>query len=204
MIKAIIFDLWSTVLEKGVSLSGSVHTHFHVPYCQGFVKRYERAIQRRRWPSREREAKALLRAFRIPVQRANIAYVVSMLKRSVSTAKPNPGIPPLLRRLHRGYRIGLLSNTSSWEEGAVARAGVRGYFHAMVFSFHVGSLKPAKKPYQAILRKLKVRPAESLFVDDAQENVIAARKMGMQAVWYQNTRQLERELRKRGIRTEAF
>ena len=197
MIKAIIFDLWNTMLAKGVSLSGSMHTRFHIPKYPGFVKEYERSIQLKRWRSREAEAKALLHQFRIPETAKNIAYVVAMVKKAVRTAKPNQGMPALLRQLRRSYRLGLLSNTSYWERDVVAKTGIKRYFDVLVFSFAIRSLKPAARPYQTAMKQLGVKPAECLFIDDTLENVIAARKLGMQGIWYQNTVQLKRELRKR-------
>jgi putative hydrolase of the HAD superfamily len=55
-------------------------------------------------------------------------------------------------------------------------------FDGMVISSHVGYLKPEKEIYLELIRRYKIVPEESLFIDDTPENVEAARELGFRAV----------------------
>jgi len=55
-------------------------------------------------------------------------------------------------------------------------------FDGMVISSHVGYLKPEKEIYLELIRRYKIVPEESLFIDDTPENVKTAREIGFRAV----------------------
>lgn len=46
--------------------------------------------------------------------------------------------------------------------------------------------KPDKKAFELILERLKVRPEESIFIDDKQENIDAAEKLGIKTILFEN------------------
>jgi putative hydrolase of the HAD superfamily len=56
------------------------------------------------------------------------------------------------------------------------------FFDGMVISSHVGFIKPEKEIYLELIRKYKITPKESLFIDDTPENVKTAREIGFRAV----------------------
>ena len=95
-----------------------------------------------------------------------------------------------LRQLRRkGYAIYLLSNTNPimWR-GIIAtefaKEGLRreDYFDGMVTSFEAHSAKPDAGIFRFTEDKLGIEPAETLFFDDSQANVDAARALGFNAV----------------------
>ena len=49
-------------------------------------------------------------------------------------------------------------------------------------------------------RPARLSPQEIFFIDDMDENVEAARRFGFDAVQYQSPRQVEEDLRRRGVR----
>ena len=63
-----------------------------------------------------------------------------------------------------------------------------------VLSFEVGLIKPDPSIYRHCLRKLGVRPSEALFVDDLEENVLAARALGIRSIRFVSVAQLRKEL----------
>jgi putative hydrolase of the HAD superfamily len=67
-------------------------------------------------------------------------------------------------------------------------------FDFITFSAEVGLIKPDAAIYQHTLRGLGVTPSETLFVDDREINIRAARKVGMHAVKFHSTAQLRKEL----------
>lgn len=84
-----------------------------------------------------------------------------------------------------GKKVYALSN---FHREAFEKVYVRHSFFAqlngMVISSHVRLLKPDGKIYRALLDKYRLPAQECLFLDDVEENVLAARAVGMQAVQY--------------------
>ncbi|AAD35724.1 MULTISPECIES: HAD family hydrolase [Thermotoga] len=56
------------------------------------------------------------------------------------------------------------------------------FFDGMVISSHVGFIKPEKEIYLELIRKYKITPKESLFIDDMEENVKAAEELGFNTI----------------------
>jgi len=117
----------------------------------------------------------------------------------------DPTLVELVRWMHaQGLRVGLLSNAPpgrSASASAAARWGMEGLFDAQVFSYQVGALKPDPRMYAAILNKLDITPAETLFIDDSPRNVAGAEAVGMQAIHFTGVPALLAELRERGLST---
>ncbi len=56
--------------------------------------------------------------------------------------------------------------------------------------------KPSQSSYHFVIQHLKVKPSETLMVDDRLENIRAAKKAGMQGVVFKNVSQFKRGLKK--------
>lgn len=93
-----------------------------------------------------------------------------------------------LRQLRGTYGIYLLSNTNPimWgsfiarqfeQEGLV----MRDYFDGMTTSFEAGCMKPDARIFEIAAQTMGINPAETLFLDDSQDNCRAARALGWQA-----------------------
>jgi putative hydrolase of the HAD superfamily len=67
-------------------------------------------------------------------------------------------------------------------------------FDFKTFSAEVRLIKPDAAIYEHTLRGLGVKPEETLFVDDREINVQAARELGIRAVRFQSIEQLREEL----------
>jgi len=106
----------------------------------------------------------------------------------------------LIRRLKPTYRLGLLSNTSEWHfEHAIKTVEVFHLFDAVTLSFEVKALKPDATIYHDMLAKLDVPAGECVYIDDVQENVEAAERMGMHALRYTGYDRLVADLRAAGV-----
>jgi HAD superfamily hydrolase (TIGR01509 family) len=90
------------------------------------------------------------------------------------------GRAPLLARLARGRRLGIVSNFYGNLAGACREAGIRESFSVLVDSCDVGCTKPDPAIFRAALGKLGARPADALYVGDSVERDMAgARGVGM-------------------------
>ena len=96
----------------------------------------------------------------------------------------------ILRKLKaRGYKLILLSNTNpfmmSWGlSGEFDGNGnsLESYFDSLYLSYKLGVMKPNKKIFQYIIDNEKIQPGESLFIDDGERNINAARLLGFKTL----------------------
>jgi HAD superfamily hydrolase (TIGR01509 family) len=85
----------------------------------------------------------------------------------------------VMRARESGLRTALLSN--SWGN-SYPRDGWEDMFDAVVISGEVGLRKPDRAIFDFTLARLEVTATETVFVDDLEPNVEAARSLGMTAI----------------------
>jgi putative hydrolase of the HAD superfamily len=114
----------------------------------------------------------------------------------VSMFLPVPLIAePFLKTLKERYRLILLSNTNEIHFGFLEeRFRILGHIEDRVLSYQVGCMKPEPRIYHIAVAKSGARPEEILFTDDREENIEAARQLGIQAIRFQSEQQLRREM----------
>lgn len=78
----------------------------------------------------------------------------------------------------KGYRLGVISDTSPSLSLTLKALGIAEYFDCFICSDLVGAMKPDPKIYQAGLDALGVKAEESIYVDDYDIEAEGARKMG--------------------------
>lgn len=94
----------------------------------------------------------------------------------------------LLKALKNNYRLFLLSNTNAihlqYYFGYLSKKyGIYGYTHLFdktYFSFELGMRKPDSEIFEYVLSQNMLKAEETLFIDDAVENIEPAKKLGMQ------------------------
>lgn len=97
----------------------------------------------------------------------------------------------LIKELRTRYKIGLLSNaTSPFFHTVMALSGTIGLFDKVIVSSEIGHAKPEPEIYEAILSQMNLAPCEALMVDDSQENLDGARKVGMAGHLFTSVREL--------------
>ena len=94
-----------------------------------------------------------------------------------------------LRALRKYYKIYLLSNTNPIminsriaEEFRKEGFEMADYFDGIFTSYEAGCCKPGKEIFDYTEREGHIKPDETLFFDDSQANVDAARSYGFNAV----------------------
>jgi len=100
----------------------------------------------------------------------------------------------------RGLKTAILSNMP-----AEMAAHVRRHFAWMahvscpIFSSELRLVKPDPAIYQRCLECLDVSPEQALFIDDRQENVDGAKKLGIHALRFESVTQLQSDLKALGF-----
>jgi putative hydrolase of the HAD superfamily len=92
----------------------------------------------------------------------------------------------------RGLRMAILTNNvREWEELWRSKLPLDEIFEVIVDSGWVGMRKPQPEIYLLTMDRIgdTLQPAECLFVDDNEQNVEAARELGMTAVQFHSNEQ---------------
>jgi putative hydrolase of the HAD superfamily len=91
----------------------------------------------------------------------------------------------LVRALRPDYKLSILSNADRSLRGRLeGEMGIHYLFDDIVCSAEVGLAKPDPAVFRLASERLGIAPEHCVFVDDWDQNVEAARGIGMQAVLY--------------------
>lgn len=113
----------------------------------------------------------------------------------------NSDVISLLPVLKNNYKLFLLSNTNSihqkygWQKYEFLK-----YFDKLILSHEVGSVKPEEKIYRAVEKVSGFSSEEHFYIDDIQQYVDAARKLGWDATIFKGYNKLVNDLRERNIK----
>ena len=112
----------------------------------------------------------------------------------------NAQVSSIMRRVREKRPVFLLSNVNElhWEF-AKDRFAALSEMDGWVLSCRVKAKKPSPGIYAAALGTAGIGPGESIFIDDLEENVAAARENGIEGILFDGARELERGLREIGV-----
>jgi len=111
----------------------------------------------------------------------------------------------LLLALKRKYPLILVSNTNELHIDFVrTNYRVLDYFDHHVLSYEVGSLKPDRKIFDYAIAVSGHEPEALFFTDDREENIVAARQLGMHAHQFKTELQLMDALHQAGVEIPDF
>lgn len=118
--------------------------------------------------------------------------------------RENEGMEELVQALKRQYPLYVISNTNKLHWDFLKKHyRILRHFRRTFPSHEVGFSKPDKRIYEKVLKSIRRKPEETVFIDDVAVFVAGARKAGMQAIRFRNPKQLARELRKLGIQFQG-
>lgn len=115
--------------------------------------------------------------------------------------RPVPGMAEIVAELDaRGTRLLGLSNWSAetYHHAAVAAPAIE-MLEDVLVSGHVGLIKPDPEIFALLISRFGLDPAATLFVDDAERNVQAARGAGLHAHHFGGAAGLRTELLALGV-----
>jgi len=117
-----------------------------------------------------------------------------------SSLSPRPRVSELIRKVAASTRCAVISNTDPLHAATIeAQGGIAGVVERWVYSYQAGCLKPHSGIFELALRHLGVRAEETLLVDDRQDNLAAARELGMDGLHYDSFETLRRGMAERGL-----
>ncbi|HNW91230.1 MAG TPA: HAD family phosphatase [Bacteroidales bacterium] len=105
------------------------------------------------------------------------------------------GIPEhrvrMLEKVRKNYRIILMSNTNILHYEQYIKelkekfgySDLSGLFEKVYLSFELGMRKPDKKFFNLILEENHLKPEETLFIDDSEQNLPPAQSLNLQTIF---------------------
>lgn len=94
----------------------------------------------------------------------------------------------------QGYKIAILSDQWYLSYEALMQHKFYKEFSPVVVSCFEGIRKPNPKIYKLILKKMKMKPSETIFIDNQKWNTEPAKKLGMKAIQFKDNKQLFKQL----------
>ena len=113
---------------------------------------------------------------------------------------PMDGMETLVREIAVRYPVGLLSDTDPlhWNYCLHAFPYLRIFNHPTL-SYQIGALKPNPVCYVTAAKNVNKEPQVCLFIDDREDNVMGARRVGMRSLQFVGVNALKDELSKMQI-----
>jgi putative hydrolase of the HAD superfamily len=104
---------------------------------------------------------------------------------SARTTKINTPLLELIANLRKRLTVALISNATSRLNEDLAMLGLNDQFDHIINSSEVGYSKPSPEIFHHALTLVNATPTETLYVDDALNNIEAASKLGISTHHYQ-------------------
>ena len=107
-----------------------------------------------------------------------------------------PGVEDCVRGALKQYRVALLSNTNAvhWQQ-VTSGSSVFDLFEHVFLSYKTGHYKPDPAAFQDVMEFFRCAPGDIVFLDDSEPNIVAARKLGIDAQTVAGASELEALLR---------
>lgn len=190
MIRAVLFDLDGTLLDRVASLEAFVTRQWWRIAClqaaplEAFVARFVALDDRGRvW--KDVVYQRLIAEFHLYGCRWE-ALLADYEGRFASSAIPFPHLRSTLETLRSGgMKLGLISNgRTAFQWTVIHGLDIASYFDAVLISEEEGVRKPDPEIFHRGLKRLSVAPHEAVYVGDHPEaDVRGAQGAGMRAVW---------------------
>ena len=182
-IRGVVFDLWNTLAfnDHRPNPIIALGDAFGVRGEKGWTKILERGMMLEELPGIEQGIAAISRLTGRRLEPGTVEELARIWREACAQTRLFPDVPAILGRLAEQFRLGLLSNTQSFDLEFPGLSSLP--FRSRLFSFELGALKPEASLFVEMARRLELSPAELLMVgDNFQDDVLGAEAVGMQAL----------------------
>ena len=191
MIKAVLFDLDGTLLDRDSSVKGFIYSQYdrlnnsvgHIPR-ETYVERFI-GLDQRGYVWKDEVYKQLVKEFEI-TELAWEELLQDYINEFKNHCVPFPNLITMLEELKsRNLLLGMITNgRGQFQLDNIRALGIEKYFDSILISEWEGLKKPDPAIFKRALDRLKVSASQSVFVGDHPENdVKASRNVGMKGIW---------------------
>lgn len=92
------------------------------------------------------------------------------------------------------YKVIIISNLAHFAKEILVENKNMKHFEERVISCDIRSSKPSRKLFQIALKKSNTKPNEMIFIDNSQNNIEAAEKIGIKSILFKNNKQVIKDL----------
>ncbi|MDQ0857768.1 HAD family hydrolase [Bacillus sp. V2I10] len=191
MIKAVIFDLDGTLLNRDASVQKFIAGQYdrmnklisHIPkekYTSRFIE-----LDCRGYVWKDKVYQQLVDEFTITAITWE-SLLQDYLDQFKNSCIPFPHLISMLKGLKsKSIKLGIITNgKGQFQIDNINALGIKTYFETIIVSEWEGVKKPDPLIFKKALEQLNVSPDESIYVGDHPENdVSAAQKAGMKGIW---------------------
>ncbi|MEG0383111.1 MAG: HAD family hydrolase [Solibacillus sp.] len=191
MIKAVIFDLDGTLLNRDESMKKFIDYQYerlnkwlaHIPkekYISRFIE-----LDNRGYVWKDKVYQQLTEELEI----TGITWddlLQDYINQFQYHCVPFPNLVSMLEELRsNNFILGMITNGfGQFQMDNIRALGIESYFETILVSEWEGLKKPDPQIFKKALNQLHVTPSESIFVGDHPENdVKAAKNVGMKSIW---------------------
>ena len=119
-----------------------------------------------------------------------------------SLLRVRPAVVAAMHTLAEQTRVAVISNTDPIHAAWIQEeTGLNTSVERWVFSFEHGEMKPNDGLFLRAAEALKLRPEQTLLVDDRADNCEAARALGLDTIRFESWDEVKRQLTVRGLAT---
>lgn len=184
MIKAILFDCFGVLSSEGWQ-------NFKVKYFENDPEALQEALRIRTLADRGHYSHD--EVMQLFAELAGIS--TEQVKEAIENYHPNDQLLNYIKsKLVGTYKIGMLSNVSDDWLFSIFTESQLSIFDTKTLSYKMGFAKPDPRAYEVAVKELGLQFEECLFIDDIDQNAIAARQLGMHAIQYENFHQTVNDL----------
>ncbi|NYE05927.1 putative hydrolase of the HAD superfamily [Bacillus niacini] len=191
MIKAVLFDLDGTLLDRDESVKKFIDHQYdrlhrivgHIPR-ETYIKRFI-DLDQRGYVWKDKVYPQLVEEFQITAMTWE-ELLQDYLSEFKNHCVPFPNLISTLDKLKsRDIRLGMITNgRGQFQLDNIRALGIEKYFDTILISEWEGIKKPDPEIFKRALKQLKIAAPQSIFVGDHPENdVKAAQNVGMKGVW---------------------
>ena len=182
MIRAVVFDLWNTIVH---SQNGDPFQHLQ-RLLGPEQNRYFPELKRDAMGRPHADAQALLSAWnhRLGLSADQLRNMAEVFRTAAGDAQCFPEALQAVRDTRRLARVALLSNTQSFDLGFLERLGLTSLLPSRFLSAELGALKPEREAFDLVQRRLGLFAGEIAMVGDSwRDDITGALEAGWTAIW---------------------
>ncbi|MBU0527651.1 TIGR02253 family HAD-type hydrolase [Candidatus Micrarchaeota archaeon] len=194
MIKAILFDLDNTLIDfltfkkeaaKAAAMA-MVEQGLEIDAITAFGKIF--SVYDEKGIEYQKTFFEVIKPFNLEINKAERiqqAAIQAYLRKKFETLKPYPLVKPVLAKLRKKYKIGIVTDAprnKAWQRLIIS--GLENEFDFVITHDDTMKIKPNPSPFYLALEKLNLLAPACLFVgDNPDRDIKGAKELGMMTCW---------------------